>query len=105
MEAVIFNVSFPEGLMAEFYDSERKFYVRPIYPRKGDMVYGLSYRFRRVLYLRGVATPVKFPEELERRERLHAVDRKKYYKGIDRKASLSKKKTPSQMDILSFLKK
>ena len=105
MEAVIINVSFPEGLMAEFYDSERKFYTRPIYIKRGDMVYGLSYRFRRVLYLRGIATPVKFPAELEKRERLHAIDRKKYYRGIDRSKKLTKRKTVEQKDILSFLKK
>jgi len=95
-EAVLF-VAVPEavqreGLMLPLLGPDRKPRPTPLYPRPGDLIYGIPYRTRQVLYQRGLAVPVVFDDELKPRKpkpqmkpkltRLQKEERKKKQKSL-----------------------
>ncbi len=71
-EAVLF-VAVPEavrreGLMLPVMGPDRRPRPVPLHPKPGDLIYGIPYRARQVLYQRGLAVPVVFDDELKPRK-------------------------------------
>ena len=71
-EAVLF-VAVPEaiqreGLILPLLGPDRKPKPTPLYPKPGDLIYGIPYKARQVLYQRGLAVPVVFEDELKPRK-------------------------------------
>lgn len=95
-----------EGVMAEFIGRDRKPFTAPIFPKEGDLIYGLTPRFKRILYMRGLAVPVRFPDEIAPRKHLTPDDLKKNagVRGAGRTKTITKRKVRVQTDLLRYLK-
>ena len=57
-----------EGLMLPVIGPDRRLRPEALYPKPGDLIYGIPLKARQVLYQRGIAVPVVFSDELKKIE-------------------------------------
>ncbi len=99
-EAVLF-VAVPEavqkeGLMLPVIGPDRRPRPTALHPRPGDLIYGIPYKVRQVLYQRGLAVPVVFEDELRPVQRKPEMKKK-----LTRMQREERKKR--QMSLLNFM--